>query len=231
MAVANHGLRTLHEVHRRLHEVEEDLARGPRQVQFRKSQLEKKQTELEARRQRLKQSKLTADQKNLQLKTNESKLADLRAKLNLAGTNREYEILTGQINADTMANSVLEDEILEALTAIDQLQIEMKQAEQDVATADKDLQNAIADAAAREPGLKEREASIRAELKVAEKVLPEDIILQYRRAVQAFGSEALAAVENGVCGSCFVHLTQQRMVELRSGKIMFCNCGRLMFVP
>lgn len=231
MAAANQGLRTLHEVHQRLHEVEEDLARGPRQVQFRKTLLEKKQAELEARRQRLKQSKLTADQKNLQLKTNENKLADLRAKLNLAGTNREYEILTGQINADTMANSVLEDEILESLTAIDQLQVEVKQAEQEVAAADLDLKNAIADTAAREPGLKEREASIRAELKVAEKVLPEDIILQYRRAVQAFGSEALAAVENGVCGSCYVQLTQQRMVELRSGKIMFCNCGRLMFVP
>jgi predicted nucleic acid-binding Zn-ribbon protein len=231
MAAANQGLRTLHEVHQRLREVEDDLARGPRQIQFRQSQFDKKTAELEARRQRLKQSKLTADQKNLQLKTNESKLADLRAKLNQAGTNREYEILTGQINADTMANSVLEDEILEALTAIDQLQVEVKQAEQEVATADRDLKNAVADAAAREPGLKEREASIRAELKVAEKVLPEDIILQYRRAVQAFGSEALAAVENGVCGACYVQLTQQRTVELRSGKIMFCNCGRLMFIP
>lgn len=231
MATSSQALTTLHELHQRLREVQGDLERGPRQVQIRTATLQKRQAELQTARDRLKQFKMVADQKNLQLKTNEAKIADLKTKLNVAGSNREYEIITGQIAADTMANSVLEDEILEALTKVDQMQAELKGADEMVKVAEKELQNATADAQAREPGLKEREKSLLAEVTAAEKFLPPDILPQYRRTVQAFGSEALAAVENKVCTSCYVQITSQKLVELRTGKIMFCTCGRLMYLP
>ena len=62
----------------------------------------------------------SADGKSLQLKSNEAKNLDLTAKLNAASSNKEYEIISSQIEADKMANSVLEDEILEALDKVDQ---------------------------------------------------------------------------------------------------------------
>jgi len=231
MVSSSQALKTLHELHQRLQEVQEDLARGPRQIQAKKKSIEKRKTDLEHRRQKLKQLKLTADQKNLQLKTNENKIADLRAKLNLAASNREYEIITGQIDADTMANSVLEDEILEALTMIDQAQAEVKQAEQDVATAEAELKKLTADVQAVEPGLTDRARQLAAEVADAEKVLPDDIVPQYRRAVQAYGADALAAVEDRNCTSCHMQLTMQKMVELGAGKLMFCTCGRLLYLP
>lgn len=231
MATSSHALTQLHHLLQKLREVQDDLARGPKQVQLRTTGLQKRQGELQAARDRLKQTKMTADQKSLQLKTNEAKLADLRNKLNIAASNREYEIISGQIAADTMANSVLEDEILEALTKVDQVQVEVRQAEQAVLQAEKDLQNATADAQAREPGLKEREKSLQAEVAAAEKFLPPDIIGQYRRTTQAYGAEALAAVENKVCTSCYMQISAQKLVELKSGKLMFCTCGRLMYVP
>ena len=45
----------------------------------------------------------------------------LKAKLNAAASNREYQALKDQIAADQMAGSVLADEILEALEKIDEL--------------------------------------------------------------------------------------------------------------
>jgi hypothetical protein len=197
----------------------------------RKLALEKRKTELEARRQKLKQLKVVADQKNLQLKTNEAKIAELRGKLNLATSNREYEIITGQIEADRMANSVLEDEILETLTKIDQAQGDVKQAELDLAAAEADLQNVAADVQAREPDLKDRVHGLEAEVADAEKVLPSDIVPQYRRAVQAYRADALAAVVNRTCTSCNMQLTMQKVVELGAGKLMFCSCGRLLYLP
>lgn len=229
MSAAALALKNLHELHMRLQEVEADLARGPKQVQFRTVALQKRKAELEAAREKLKQTRGLADQKNLQLKTNEAKIADLKTKLNIAASNREYEILTGQIAADTMANSVLEDEILEALTKVDQVQVDVRQAEQAVKQAEVDLQNATSDAQAREPGLRERQKSLQSEVAAGEKFLPADITPQYRRAVQAFGAEALAAVEDKVCTSCYVQLTPQKIVELKSGKFMFCHCGRLLY--
>jgi predicted nucleic acid-binding Zn-ribbon protein len=229
MSASSQAIRALHELHLKLHEVQENLARGPRQIAAKQTAVDKRKAELESRRDKLKQLKMSADQKNLQLKTNEAKINDLRNKLNAAASNREYEIITGQIAADTMANSVLEDEILEALTRIDQMQGEVKQAEQDLATAEASLKQTQADVAAREPGLSDAAAALQKEVGEAEKFLPPDIVPQYRRAVQGFGAEALAAVENRVCSACHMQLTPQRMVELRSGKLMFCGCGRLLY--
>ena len=229
MSDTNRGLKALHEAHRRLQTVQEDLARGPRQIQARKLAVDKKSAELENQRQALKQAKLTADQKNLQLKTNEAKINDLRAKLNIANSNREYEILNGQIAADTMANSVLEDEILEALTKIDQVQIEVKRVEQEVAAAEAELAKVTKDVAAREAGLKSQAETFQAEVSATEKFIPNDISLQYHRAVQAFGADALAAVENRFCTNCNIQMTSQKMLELKNGKWMFCSCGRLLY--
>lgn len=229
MTAMNQGLKALHEVHQRLQAVQEDLARGPRQIQAKKTAVERKNAELDAQRQTLKQVRMTADQKNLQLKTNENKINELKTKLNAVGSNREYEILTGQIAADTMANSVLEDEILEALTKIDQVQIEVKHVEQEVAAAEADLAKITAEVAAREAGLREKAEIYQAEVAAAEKFLPNDIVPQYRRAVQAFGADALAAVDNRFCSNCNLQLTSQRMLELKGGKWMFCSCGRLMY--
>jgi predicted nucleic acid-binding Zn-ribbon protein len=69
----------------------------------------------------VKKAKMAADQKQLQLKSSETKIRDLTAKLNACKTNREYQTLGDQIAADTMAAKVLEDEILEALERIDTL--------------------------------------------------------------------------------------------------------------
>ena len=231
MAASSQALKTLHELHLKLNEVQDELARGPRQINAKKLAVEKRTTELEARRQKLKQFKVTADQKNLQLKTNEAKIAELRTKLNVATSNREYEILNGQIEADRMANSVLEDEILETLTKIDQSQGEVKQAELDVAAAEADLRKIMAEVQAREPGLTERVRGLEAELASAEQVLPADIVPQYRRSVQAYRADALAAVVNRTCTSCNLQLTMQKVVELGSGKLMFCSCGRLLYLP
>lgn len=231
MELSPQALKNLHELHRQLQAVQDALARGPRQIQAQKQQVEKRQAELEARRQKLKQLKVTADQRNLQLKANEAKIADLRAKLNAASSNREYEILSGQIEADQMANSVLEDEILEALTKIDQYQVEVKQAEQEVAAAEAELARITAEVQARVPHLTEEAETLKQRIAEAEKVLPATILPHYRRAVQAFGASALSAVENRTCTSCHMQLTLQKAVELSSGQLIFCTCGRLLYLP
>jgi predicted nucleic acid-binding Zn-ribbon protein len=126
---------------------------------------------------------------------------------------------------------VLEDEILETLTKIDQAQGDAKQAEVDVAAAESELQKVTAEISAREPGLMERVRALEAEVADAEKVLPGEIVAQYRRAVQAYRADALAAVVNRTCTSCNMQLTMQKVVELGAGKLMFCSCGRLLYLP
>jgi predicted nucleic acid-binding Zn-ribbon protein len=231
MAVSN-GLQILHELHLKLKAVQDELDKGPRLIKAKQNVLAKKQAELDAEKAKLTECRKLADQKNLQLKSNEAKLADLNVKLNMASTNREFDILKGQIAADKMANSVLEDEILDCMEQIDKLKLQVAAAEQAVAAANDDVRKMTEQVNAAEADLKERLAKLRLAVAEAETVIPEDHLATYRRLVAAHGADALAAVENNVCTACHVTLSPQKGVELRSGKFVYCiNCGRLMYVP
>ena len=224
------GMKQLHDLRLQLREISDQLERGPRQVAARKQSIDKKKEELEVLRGKLKQMKVAADNKNLQLKTSEARIYDLSGKLNIAANNREYEALRSQIAADTMAKSVLEDEILEALEKVDGVQIEVKKNEAEIANTETELQKLVAEVQAKETGLKTRAAALETQVAEAEKILPPDVVPQYRRLVQAYGANALAPVLNKSCSECYVALTTQLYLELKSGKIQFCTCGRLMYV-
>jgi uncharacterized protein len=230
MSSSNTGMKQLHDLRLKLREISDELERGPRQIAARNQAIDKKREELETQRNKLKQMKVATDQKNLQLKSSEARIYDLSGKLNSAANNREYEALRTQIAADTMAKSVLEDEILEALEKVDAAQIEVKKGELDLANADAELKKLMADVQASEAGLKERAAALEVQVAEAEKILPPDIVPQYRRLVQAYGANALAPVVNKSCSECYVSLTTQLYLELKSGKVKFCTCGRLMYV-
>jgi predicted nucleic acid-binding Zn-ribbon protein len=189
------------------------------------------QAEVVNKQEELKQTRAAADRKSLDLRTLEGKIADLRAKLNQAASNREYDILSGQIAADTAAKAVLEDEILEHLDRVDRLQQEIVAAQGRVTLAEAEKVRFAKDFEAAAVGLKDRDAELSAELRQAETVLTGEILSKYHRLVDAHGAEALAAVENGVCTGCYVSLTPQQRVLSNSGEILFCStCGRLMYV-
>jgi predicted nucleic acid-binding Zn-ribbon protein len=220
----------LHRLHLAIQEVQEEIDRGPRQLRARSNTTASRLAELEAQRQKQKQLKMLADQKSLQLKTNEAKLADLKGKLNQAASNREFDIIKGQIEADKVANSVLEDEILETLDKVDKVQAELKKLESDVAIAQAEEKKFASEVDQRRPSLEARLGSLREELQQAETYLPEEIRAAYQRLVQAHGASALSPVENATCTSCYVRLTPQNAVSIESGTIMFCRtCGRLLY--
>src|SRR5688572_13027737 len=104
MAITGMNFAELHRLHLALQEVRSQLDRGPRQVRAREQLVAQGEADVAARREQLKSQRLNSDRKSLDLKTNEAKIADLRGKLNVASSNREFDIIKGQIDADTVAN-------------------------------------------------------------------------------------------------------------------------------
>lgn len=230
MNTAAGGLKDLHQIHIQLREVQEKLKRGPRQIKARQQIVQKKLDEIAALKEQLKQLKLASDQKSLQLKTSEGKIAELKIKLNQAQSNREFDIIKGQIEADTMAKSVLEDEILESLEKVDALKAKIAEAEQEHAAAVEQEKRIAAEVAAAEPGLKAEEAQLSEALAAAEKGLPSAIMDKYRRLVSAHGADCMARVEERACTACYTRISPNKSVELNVGKIIFCHsCGRLLY--
>jgi predicted nucleic acid-binding Zn-ribbon protein len=231
MSTAASGLKQLHELQQRLRDVEERLRRGPKQIEARRLHVEKRREELTARREQYKKLRMAADQKSLQLRTNEAKISELRTRLNQCSSNREYDIIRSQIDADSMANSVLEDEILEALEKVDEMQQSIQQSEREVAVAEKEVDRVRQEVSTAEPHLTREAGQLKAAVAEAERVLPATIMDTYRRLVQAHGAEALAAVENRACTSCSTILSPQEVVNLNTGKLLFCRaCGRLLYL-
>ena len=233
MSAATAGLKRLHELHIRLQDINKQLEHGPRQVKARQQILAKKQAEVDALKAELKQTRMLADQKNLQLKTNESKIEQLRGKLNQATSNREFDIIKSQIDADTMANSVLEDEILEVLEKVDQHQQKIKQIDDDAAQTPADVRRVAQEVETMAPKL--RGAGHRAADGTRgsreDPALDCDGDLSPARA----GTRRRGAGDGrdiSACTACFEILTANYLVELNTGKFLFCrSCGRLLYRP
>jgi predicted nucleic acid-binding Zn-ribbon protein len=231
-AVATVTLRTLHRMHRQLADLAEQLAAGPRAVAARTRQVDAAEARKAAAADDVKKARLVADQKQLQLKSAEAKIADLEAKLNACKTNREYQTLRDQIAADRMATKVLEDEIIEALERIDAVKPAVPAAETEITAAKKLLADAEAKVKAESGRLEAEVTRIRADLQAAEKDLVDDVRERYDRVVKQKGADGMSPVDGQTCGGCYQQLTGNMLSDVMLGRIITCrSCGRMLYLP
>lgn len=228
--VVSESLRVLHRIHRQLADLRERLDAGPRKVAARSVMVSQKEGEQTQAEEDLKSIRLLVDQKNLELKTGESKIEGFRVKLNTASSNVEYQSFMEQIAAAEMANSVLEDEILEALEKTEQHQVAVAEAKAAVEKSLGDLAQTKQAVAEETDQLNAEVQRLEGELAQIEGELPGDFRTEYERVVRGKGEEAMAAIEGDVCGGCFQQVTPNMMNELALGRVVMCRaCGRLLY--
>ena len=231
MTTAASGLRELHQLHVEHTGVLEQLEVGPRRVRANEALTAKKQGEADAEQTAVTDLRKASDERTLQLKTNETRLIDLRSKLNAASSNKEFDIIKGQIDADLAANAVLEDEILELFERVDVAQTRMSEIDAERDAAQSQHQQVVAEVAAAEPGLNQDREKLEQAISEAESILSHEVAERYQRLVKAHGPGAMAEVVEGSCTSCSIRLSQQLVVELSLGQIVSCNnCGRLLYL-
>ncbi len=232
MSVTAAALRELHRIHQRLADLRDRLERGPKQVRARETNVAVLEAKLAEARDRAKQTQMALDRKQLDLKSGEQKVLDLKVKLNAANNNREYQALLEQIAAAEMAGSVLSDEILEGLEKVDQLVIVSKEAEINLAAGKQEMEKTKQALEASAVTIRADLSQLEVELVDAEKALPFEIKADYDRVVRSKGADSLAAVDDGVCTGCGQQITLNMQNELRLSKLVFCkSCGRLLYLP
>src|SRR5205085_9178278 len=222
MSVTTAALRELHRIHQQLADLRDRLERGPKQVRAREANLAQLEARLAEAREKAKQTQMAVDRKQLDLKSGEQKVVDLRVKLNTANNNREYQALLEQIAAAEMAGSVLSDEILEGMEKVDQFVLAVKEAEKNLAAGKQDLdkaRRAVEDSAAT---IRTDLARLEGELATAEQALPLDLKPDYQRVVRSKGADSLAVAEDGVCLGCGQQITLNMQIELKLSKPVFC---------
>lgn len=226
------ALRELHRIQRQLRDLRGRRERGPKQITAGEALVARLKAEIERIESEAQAARVAVDQKQLQLRSNEDKIASLQGKLNTCKTNREFQALKEQIAADTMANSVLEDEILEAMQKADDYAPLVEQAQSALKEGDAELA-AVRERVTNETATVESEISrVESELAVAEGNLPGDLRETYSRAVRSRGSDAMAEVEDDVCGGCYQQVTPNALNELLLERVVVCGgCGRMLYLP
>lgn len=226
------NLRDLHQLHQRARALQDRLSSGPRTLAARQVTLAARQAELETARKLLQDAKIGIKKHEHSLQAVESKIDDLKIKLNQVKKNEEYKALQNQIAHDNAAKSRLEEQILQALDVI-----ETKTA--DLAKLDADVKRFTAELAAFKQQVEEQNVAHKVQLREletaitgAEIAIPEDFRDRYRRIVSRYGADALAVCEDGACHGCFTAITAQMQNDLiNGGSLCFClSCGRLLYL-
>ncbi len=229
--VSTEILRTLHRLHRQLTDLRERLARGPKRIVAAESNLKNRQLLADQAKAEEKAFRMHLDAKQLQLKTSEARIADFKIKRNTAQSNREYQTFTEQIGAAEMANSVLMDEILEAMDKSREYKEKIAQTEAELAAAMKKLEEVRAKVAEQEPKITTDIERLEGELKTAEASLPPEIRDPYQRVVRHLGEDALAPLENQYCGGCNQQIPLNVYAQIMMNQPAFCKtCGRLLYI-
>jgi len=232
MTATTEALRALHRIHKQLTDLRGRIERGPKQVAAAEASIRKLEADAEQIKESHKKARVLADDKQLQLKSRENRLTDLRTKLNTANTNKEYQLLKEQIAADQQANLVLQDEILELLERIEVLGEQVKAAQARLAKAKEEGAKTKSRIDSERAGLESELARVLTELHQAEAFLPSEFKADYDRVAKARGEGALAEVDGEVCSGCYQMLTTNMMNELYLSKPVFCkSCGALLYLP
>lgn len=231
MSITAAALRELHHVHQQLAELRDRVERGPKQLRAREANVTQLKSKLDEAKGRVQETQMAINRKQLDLKAGEQKIVDLKLKLNLANSNKEYQSFMEQIAAAEMANSVMADEILEAMEKVDGLGVAVKESEQQLAAGTQEFEKM-------RQAIEQSAASLRADIALyeerlgkAEAELPGDFKIDYNRIVRGKGANAMASVEDGVCGGCGQQITLNMQNELRLARPVFCkSCGCLLYM-
>ncbi len=229
--VSTEILRTLHRIHRQLSDLKERLQRGPKQIKAAEANAAHRETLLVKAKNEDKTFRIALDQKQLQLKSAEAKVKDLKIKLNTSQSNREYQTLLEQIQATEMANSVLADEILEALDKVNEYKKNVERTEADLAAARQRLEKVRTEVTQQGPQIRGDLSRLEKELKQSEASLPAEVREPYQRVVRHRGEDALAAVENQCCSGCNQQVPLNLCTKIMMNQPVFCkSCGRMLYM-
>jgi len=224
------SLKEMHILQLRIRDIRARIEQAPKQLRRFQTRVENRQKELNDWLEAIKHLKVTIREKEVSIKTNEEKIAKYAKQRNEATTKKEYDAFGVEITSQKQANTKIEDEILEMMSAVEEKTAQIPTHEKALKDAQEELKKASEELAAQRPEWDKRLAEAQASLKELESQLVSDQKVIYDRLTKAYGADALAPVTDGNCAGCNVALTPQGRQNLDNGLITTCkNCGRLVY--
>ncbi len=235
------ALLNLQSIEHRIAEVNSRLRIRKNAVSGLQKKIDELQEYLDSLQDQIFQKRKESDQIELDLKSSEEKVDDLRGVLNTAKTNKEYAAILTQINTLKADNAKLEEDALKIMQTVDTLKVQAEQIKTQLETEQQKLEEANkinATEITRLESMIDELTDKRTE--ATQKIPPEQLILFERIAKNQQG-DAMAAMEvhgtkppySYVCGGCFMGLNAEHANALKTkDEIRTCDtCGRILYLP
>lgn len=224
---------SLHQLLQQLTKANQLLEHGPKRIANCEQKVAVALETCNVQKAEIQQLKKKADQTALHLKTSEGEVEKQKLRLNDAKSNKEYEIIGGQIAAAREKCEAFEDAILDLLNQIDEAEATLKSLQGQQQEAEDKVASVKAKVAEKKPGLLAEVESLNSKITEAEKAIPPgEPMSTYKRLRASMQDKALAKVEDGYCEQCNSQLTSQDAVQINMGQYLLCRqCGRILYRP
>jgi predicted nucleic acid-binding Zn-ribbon protein len=212
--------------------LETSQERRKQDVQKKKAQIEKEKALAGKKQEERITVQKDIDRKELDLKTNEGKIAKYNVQLNSIKTNKEYSALITEIGSKKADMSILEDEILDTMSRLEMANQGYVKAAEALKNEEESLKNLIniVDTEGKEADIEI--GNIKNEQKKYIDLLDEHSLNNYNRLANIKGGKAIVPVVGNMCGGCSMNITTQTLNELMSCKeLVFCrSCSRILYL-
>ena len=223
----------LQKIDLQIYKLKKELAQQPEWQKKLDQEFEKKKIRVKAGEDELKALQLKQKQKESDLAVREEKIAKLQAQLYQLKSNKEYTAMEMEIKGMKADKSVLEEDILRLLDAVDQAKAALVREKESLSGEEnkyKEQTEAFKKQAA------EIESSAR-ELEEKRKVYTPNVearlLGQYEKLLKGLEGLALVPVVNNSCGGCHMGLPPQVVNETQQHeKWILCeSCARILYWP
>jgi uncharacterized protein len=213
-------------------DIQGQLERGPKQVKAAQMQVDAANDALNSTRDQIKQKRMEADRKQLQLREREQRVVHMETQLNTAKGNREYQTLKEQIAAERQANSVLSDEILEALESVDGINANVDGLVEKLAACEAEKKKVADSVSQRLEVLSNELKRVQSELDSTLSEMSGDFVAELKRQITSRAEEAMAELDGNSCGGCYTNVNAQILDRLQMNYPVNCpSCGRTLYAP
>ena len=168
-----------------------------------------------------------------EVKDIKAKTSKLNLQLNDVKTNIEYKSFLKEIDGAQQKVSELEDEIINEMLAADDIEEEIKEANQKYSEAEKifSKEKEILQQKQKKSDAKKKELTEKKEKLMTS--IPDDQIRLYLKILNSKHGIALSPITDEFCSLCHMRVRPQVLNELKGNeKLILCeNCGRILYWP
>lgn len=194
-------------------------------------ELEKKKTSLRAAEEALKGFQLKQKEKEIDLQTREEKIKKLQSQLYQLKSNKEYTAMELEIKGLKADKSLLEEEILRLLDAVDQNKTETAKEKEIFSGEEKKAKEALDLLKKVGDEIGQKSSEFAGKRKAYLPNLDPKLLAQYERILKKREGLALVPVRNSSCGGCHMGLPPQVVNEIQlQEKLVVCeSCARILY--